>query len=63
MFVGSPSYWRMYVLERKTLRLLDAADTISSEHELALDSTLNMYKAGGRQRDARKYMLKGIHPR
>jgi hypothetical protein len=61
LFVGgSPSYRRIYILERKTLRLLDTIDTIGSQHELAVDSKLNIYTAGGRQRDARKYVLKGM---
>lgn len=63
LFVGgSPSYRRIYILERKTLRLLDTIDTIGSQHELAVDSKLNIYTAGGRQRDSRKYRFKGMRP-
>jgi DNA-binding beta-propeller fold protein YncE len=61
LFVGgSPSYRRIYILERKTLRLLDRIDTIGSEHELAVDSKLNIYTAGGRQRDTRRYSFNGM---
>jgi hypothetical protein len=63
LFVGgSPSYRRLYILERKTLRLLDTIDTPSSAHELAVDSTLNLYTVGGRMRDVRKYRFTGMRP-
>jgi len=63
VFIGSsPSYRRIYILERKTLRLLDTIDMVGSAHELAVDSKLNLYTVGGRQRDARKYRFKGMRP-
>ena len=63
LFVGGgPSYRRLYILERKTLRLLDSFDTEGSAHEIAVDSQLNIYTVGGRPRDVRKQVFKGMRP-
>jgi len=63
LFVGgSPSYRRIYILDRKTLKLLGTLDTVGSQHELAVDSKMNIYTASGRQRDTRRYTFKGMRP-
>ena len=59
---GSPSYRRIYILERKTLRVLASFDTEGSGHEVAVDSQLNIYTVGGRPRDVRKLVFKGMRP-
>ena len=59
---GSPSYRRVYILERKTLRLLDTIDTESSAHEIAVDSKMNIYMVGGRGRDVRRLRFTGMRP-
>jgi DNA-binding beta-propeller fold protein YncE len=63
LFVGgTPGYRRLYILERKTLRLLDTLDWVTDAHELAVDSKLNIYTVGAWQREVRKSAFKGMRP-
>jgi hypothetical protein len=59
---GGPSHRRIYILERKTLRLLDEFDHVQDVHEIAIDSKLNLYTVGGRSRDVTKLVFKGMRP-
>ena len=63
LFVGgSPSYRRLYILERKTLRLLDTLEWVTDAHELAVDSQLNIYTVAAWDRTVSKLVFKGMRP-
>ena len=63
LFVGgSPSYRRLYILERKTLRLLDTLEWVTDAHELAVDSQFNIYTVAAWDRTVSKLVFKGMRP-
>jgi hypothetical protein len=63
LFVGgSPNYRRLYILERKTLRLLDTREWVADAHELAVDSKLNIYTVGAWMPEVKKSVFTGMGP-
>ena len=58
LYVGSAtSYRKIYILDRQTLQVLGAVDTRSGNHEMAVDSTGNIYTVDGYSRWPERYLI------
>ena len=56
---GSTSYPRIFVFRRSDLQLLGSVET-RGNHEIAVDSTGNIYTVDGYSRTVQRYLFKGV---
>ena len=60
LYVGSAtSYRKIYIVDRQSLELVGAVDTRGGNHEMAVDSTGNIYTVDGYSRWPERYLIDG----
>ena len=58
LYVGSASsYRKIYILERRTLELVNEVDTSGGHHEMSVDSSGNIYTVDGFARRPERYLF------
>ena len=58
LYVGSAtSYRKIYIVDRQSLELVGAVDTRGGNHEMAVDSTGNIYTVDGYSRWPERYLI------